>query len=289
MRNNFINNKKSIYLLPNALTTAAMFCGFLSIIAASNGQYEKSVLSIIFAAIFDGLDGRVARLTKSQSVFGEVYDSLSDMVSFGVAPAMLTYFWLLQSFGQLGSAAVFIYMAGAAMRLARFTAKVDGGSSLYFTGLPSPAAGLCVASFVWVMVEYAVDIVWAQNLILPLTPLLGLLMVSNVEYYSFKKIPLRTKISFTALAAPILLIFALLLLEPVFSMLLVFWGYALLYLLYWCFKLLRRKPKTQGHLPPMHELEVEELETPVAANKVVDKAASKASGAKKKKPSQIKP
>lgn len=270
MRSNFINNKKSIYLLPNALTTAAMFCGFLAIIAASNGQYEKSVLSIIIAAIFDGLDGRVARLTKSQSVFGEVYDSLSDMVSFGVAPAMLTYFWLLQSFGQLGSAAVFIYMAGAAMRLARFTAKVDGGSSQYFTGLPSPAAGLCIAAFVWFMVEYGVDAAWAQGLLLPLTPLVGLLMVSNVEYYSFKKIPLKTKISFTALAVPILLIFALLLLEPVFSVLLVFWGYTLLFPLYSCFKLLREKAKAQKKKPlPAKTLQTEATKDQAASKKPV--------------------
>ena len=221
-----------------------MFCGFFAIISASNGQYEKSALSIVFAAIFDGLDGRVARLTKSQSVFGEVYDSLSDMVSFGVAPAMLTYFWLLQSFGKLGSAAVFIYMAGAAMRLARFTAKVDSGSSLNFTGLPSPASGLCIAFFIWVMVDYPVDATWIQGMLLPLTPILGLLMVSNAEYFSFKKIPLRTKISFSALAIPILLIFVLLLIEPLLSMLLIFWGYAFFPPLQFAFfKLLQKKLK----------------------------------------------
>ena len=281
MTRRFIDHKKTAYLLPNGLTTAALFCGFLAIVFASKGQFEKSILSIVIAAILDALDGRVARLTKSESVFGEVYDSLSDMTSFGVAPAMLAYFWLLQDFNNIGSAAVFVYLAGAAMRLARFTSQTGEESSYYFSGLPSPAAALCVASFIWVMVEFdsMISWPWVEQLMLPFIAIIGLLMVSSVPYYSFKKIPFRKHLSFSILAAVLLLVCALLLIDPVISMALFFWGYAILVPLgYYGWLLLRKKKKgNKATLAPPQSIASQSKDKPERLKKVQKKQPIKSS------------
>src|SRR5512140_2372107 len=143
--------RRSIYLLPNLFTTAALFAGFYAIVQAMNGKFEYAAVAVFIAMVLDGLDGRVARLTHTQSEFGAEYDSLSDMVSFGVAPSIVIYEWALKSLGKWGWFAAFIYCAGTALRLARFNTNIDVIDKRYFQGLPSPAAAALVAGFVWVM------------------------------------------------------------------------------------------------------------------------------------------
>src|SRR6266853_3522622 len=149
--------RRGIFLLPNLLTTAALFAGFYAIVQAMNGRFDQAAVAIFVAMVLDGLDGRVARLTKTQSAFGAEYDSLSDMVSFGAAPALVVYEWSLRSMGKLGWIAAFIYVAGAALRLARFNTMLEVADKRYFTGLPSPAAAALVAGLVWIVDDYAID------------------------------------------------------------------------------------------------------------------------------------
>ena len=145
--------RRGIYLLPNLFTTAALFAGFFAIVQAMNGKFEHAAVAIFIAMVFDGLDGRVARLTHTQSAFGAEYDSLSDMVSFGAAPALVIYVWALKDMGKLGWIAAFVYCAGAALRLARFNTNIEVVDKRYFQGLPSPAAAALVAGLVWVMID----------------------------------------------------------------------------------------------------------------------------------------
>jgi CDP-diacylglycerol--serine O-phosphatidyltransferase len=188
--------RRGIYLLPNLFTTAALFAGFYAIVQAMNGRFELSAVAIFVAMVLDGLDGRVARLTHTQSAFGAEYDSLSDMVSFGVAPALIAYVWALKGLGKLGWMAAFVYCVGAALRLARFNTQLDVADKRYFQGLPSPAAAALVAGLVWVMNEYGIagsDVKW---LAFAVTLFAGLTMVSNVRYYSGKDINLRRSVPF---------------------------------------------------------------------------------------------
>src|SRR5512143_4194918 len=148
---------RGIYLLPNLFTTGALFAGFYAIVQAMNGRFELSAVAILIAMVMDGLDGRVARLTHTQSAFGAEYDSLSDMVSFGVAPALVAYEWALKGMGKLGWIAAFIYVAGAALRLARFNTMLEVADKRWFTGIPSPAAAALVAGMVWIVDDYNVD------------------------------------------------------------------------------------------------------------------------------------
>src|SRR5512140_2479001 len=143
--------RRGIYLLPNLFTTAALFAGFYAIVQAMNTRFDQAAVAIFIAMVLDGLDGRVARLTHTQSEFGAEYDSLSDMVSFGAAPALVMYEWALKSMGRIGWIAAFVYCAGAALRLARFNTNIEVVDKRYFQGLPSPAAAALVAGFVWVM------------------------------------------------------------------------------------------------------------------------------------------
>src|SRR5664279_6398408 len=178
--------RRGIYLLPNLFTTAALFAGFYSIVQAMNQRFEDAAIAIFVAMVLDGLDGRVARLTKTQSAFGAEYDSLSDMVSFGAAPALVVYEWVLRDMGKLGWIAAFIYVAAAALRLARFNTMLDVADKRWFTGIPSPAAAALVAGFVWVIDDFGVDpekVRWAA---LAVTVFAGLTMVSNFKFYSFK-------------------------------------------------------------------------------------------------------
>jgi CDP-diacylglycerol--serine O-phosphatidyltransferase len=200
--------RRGIYVLPNLFTTAALFCGFYAIVQAMNGVFEAAAVAIFIAMVLDGLDGRVARLTRTQSAFGAEYDSLSDMVSFGVAPALVAYEWSLRGMGKLGWVAAFIYCAGAALRLARFNTTLEVIDKRFFQGLPSPAAAALVAGFVWVSQDNGIagpDVRWLACF---LTMFAGLTMVSNVRYSSFKDFNLRKSVPFIVVAA-IVLVFGL--------------------------------------------------------------------------------
>lgn len=185
-----------IYLLPNLLTTGALFSGFYAIVAAINGQFVPAVTAVFVAGLFDGLDGRVARMTNTQSEFGVQYDSLSDLISFGLAPALVVYMWALAGLreygnfiGKLGWLIAFLYTACAALRLARFNTQVGHSDKRFFTGLASPAAAGTLVAFVWAMENFSLvggNIRWIA---LALTLALGLLMVSRFPYYSFKVWP----------------------------------------------------------------------------------------------------
>src|SRR5450631_820733 len=149
--------KRGIYLLPNIFTTLNLFAGFYAIVQGMNHDFEKSAIAIFVAMVLDSIDGRVARLTRTQSAFGAEYDSLSDMVSFGAAPALIVYEWALKGMGKLGWIAAFVYVAGAALRLARFNTMLDVADKRWFTGMPSPAAAALVAGLVWIIDDYNVD------------------------------------------------------------------------------------------------------------------------------------
>ena len=205
---------RGIYLLPSILTTFGMFAGFYSIIASINGDFTLAAISIIVAMLWDALDGRVARLTNTQSDFGAQYDSLADLVSFGVAPALLVYEWSLSDLGRIGWLAAFIFLACAALRLARFNTQVGISDKRYFQGLPSPAAAGVIASMIWlkfwkfeyfdfgiVSLSYYVGV--------GITIVCALLMVSNVRYYSFKELDSK-KASFRFLLAIVLSLIVLL-------------------------------------------------------------------------------
>ena len=208
---------RGIYLLPSILTTFGMFAGFYSIIASINGDFTLAAISIMVAMLWDALDGRVARLTNTQSDFGAQYDSLADLVSFGVAPALLVYEWSLSDLGRIGWLAAFIFLACAALRLARFNTQVGISDKRYFQGLPSPAAAGVIASMIWLKFwkfEYFdFGIVSLSYYIgVGITIVCALLMVSNVRYYSFKELDSK-KASFRFLLA-IVLSFIVLLSKP---------------------------------------------------------------------------
>ncbi|WP_324779047.1 CDP-diacylglycerol--serine O-phosphatidyltransferase [Thiobacillus sedimenti] len=188
---------RGIYLLPNLFTTGALFAGFYAVVQAMNGRFELSAVAIFIAMVLDGLDGRVARMTHTQSAFGAEYDSLSDMVSFGVAPALVIYEFALQDLGKFGWIAAFVYCSGAALRLARFNTQIDVVTDKrFFQGLPSPSAAALVAGFVWVMVSYGVDGHDVRWLAAAIALFGGLTMVSNLRYYSGKEINLRKSVPF---------------------------------------------------------------------------------------------
>ena len=203
--------RRGIYWLPNLFTIAALFAGFYAIVQAMSGRYEQAAIAIFVAMVLDGLDGRIARLTHTQSAFGAELDSLSDMVSFGVAPALVVYVWALQDFAgmqtvkwlgpwlstKLGWIAAFIYCACAALRLARFNTTIEVADKRFFQGLPSPAAACVVAGLVWALDEYQIkgaDVKW---LAWGLTVFAGLTMVSSFKFYSGKDINLRKSVPFS--------------------------------------------------------------------------------------------
>lgn len=191
--------RRGIYLLPNAFTTAALFCGFYAIVMAMNLKFDHASIAIFAAMVLDAIDGRVARLTNTQSEFGAQYDSLSDMVSFGAAPALVVYEWSLRGMGKLGWLAAFVYCAGAALRLARFNTNIEVVDKRFFQGLPSPAAAALVAGFIWLMDDLrfaGTDLNWASWTI---TVYAGLTMVTNVPFYSFKDINFRKSVPFIAI------------------------------------------------------------------------------------------
>jgi CDP-diacylglycerol---serine O-phosphatidyltransferase len=205
--------RRGIYLLPNLFTTGALFAGFYAITSAMDARFETAAIAIFVAMILDGLDGRVARLTNTQSEFGVEYDSLSDMVSFGVAPALVMYLWSLSAFGKLGLFAAFVHTAGGALRLARFNTQVATADKRYFQGLPSPAAAAILAGFIWICLKYRYDVDGLGWIALVLTLLTGLLMVSNFRYYSFKDIDFRGKVPFIV-AIAVMLGMAIIMAQP---------------------------------------------------------------------------
>jgi len=224
-----VNGKKEkhrgIYLLPNLFTTGALFSGFYAIVAGMNHDFSAAAIAIFVAMILDGLDGRVARMTGTESAFGAEYDSLADMVSFGVAPALVAFSWMLKDLGQTGWIVAFIFVAGAALRLARFNVHVDSADKNWFTGLPSPAAAAVVAALVWVLHDISFDVFWPQVLVAFVIAAVGLLMVSNVRYYSFKGIDLKNRVPFVVLLAAVLFL-AIISIDPATMFLILFVSYA---------------------------------------------------------------
>jgi len=206
--------RKGIYVLPNLFTLAALFSGFYAIVMAMAGRFEQSVYGIFAAAVLDSLDGRVARMTHTQSTFGEQMDSLSDMVSFGAAPALIMYSWALHDLGRWGWFAAFVYLAGAALRLARFNTNIAVVDKRYFQGVPSPAAAALVISLMWACVDFGVTmdrkLEWVA---FGFTLYAGLTMVTNAPFYSFKDFSLKRSVPFVTLVV-IMLGIALINLDP---------------------------------------------------------------------------
>lgn len=206
---------KGIYLLPNLFTTAGLFAGFYAVIAATRGDFESAAIAVFIAMIMDGFDGRVARMLGAQSAFGAEYDSLADMVSFGMAPALVMYHWSLVEMGKAGWLVAFIYVACAALRLARFNTQLDepDADKGFFQGLASPAAAACLMGWVWLGSANDLNANVITTVGFFLTFICGALMVSTVRYYSFKGIDLHGKVPFVVILM-IVFIFALISLDP---------------------------------------------------------------------------
>ena len=212
--------RAGIYLLPNLLTTGALFAGFYAVVAAINGRFVAAAVAIMVAGVLDGLDGRIARLTKTQSAFGVQYDSLSDLISFGLAPALVVYLWSLRSLaeygdviGKVGWLAAFLFAACAALRLARFNAQAGVSDKQYFQGLSSPAAAGVMITMVWALESESVAGSQVSLLALAVTIITALLMVSNVRYFSFKSWPDTQRVPFLWIFV-LVLVFVLLALDP---------------------------------------------------------------------------
>ena len=204
--------RKGLYILPNLFTLAALFGGFYAIVMAVNGEFDRAAIGVFCAMVLDSLDGRVARMTNTQSAFGEQMDSLSDMVSFGAAPALISYVWALQGLGRWGWLAAFVYISCAALRLARFNVNTGVVDKRYFQGLPSPAAAALVAGFIWLMTEQGFEgtdrllgwpIPWIT---FGVALFAGLTMVTNVPFYSFKDASMKKSVPFAGIVLIALLI-----------------------------------------------------------------------------------
>ncbi len=239
---------RGIYLLPNLFTTAALFAGFYAVLAATQGRFEASAIAIFAAMLLDGFDGRVARMTHTQTAFGAEYDSLSDMVAFGVAPALVAYHWALGGLGKVGWLAAFVYCAAAALRLARFNTQVGTADKRFFQGLPSPSAAAIVAGGVWIGADQGIDPSYVSWLAAFLTAGAGLLMVSNFRYWSFKQLDVQGRVSFL-LAVLVMLAVALILIHPPVVLFLGFLGYAVSGPV-WTLVQLRERRATRRHGRP---------------------------------------
>jgi CDP-diacylglycerol--serine O-phosphatidyltransferase len=247
---------RGVYILPNAFTTANLFAGFFAIVQAMNGRFEVAAVAIFVAMVLDSLDGRVARLTNTQSAFGEQYDSMSDMVSFGAAPALVIYEWSLRGMGKLGWLAAFVYVAGAALRLARFNANIGVVDKRYFQGLPSPAAAALVAGLVWIATDLretrwidatGTDLRW---LAWAITVYAGVTMVSNAPFYSFKDVNLRKSVPYMVVPL-IVLAFVLVSSDPPTVLFSLFLVYAVSGYVMWALRWYRGRPSgVRGPPPP---------------------------------------
>jgi len=220
------HRRKGIYILPSLFTTASLFAGFYAVVQAMNGNFELAPIAIFIAMVLDALDGRVARLTHTESDFGMQYDSIVDMVSFGVAPALVMYEWALSGMGKLGWLAAFIYCAGAGLRLARFNSQVGSVDKRYFMGLPSPSAAAVVMGFVWVLHSYGLPGRSVSIIALIVTVAAGMLMVSKFRFRSFKDLDLRGRIPFVSILV-VPLVFVLVFIDPPQVLFAVFALYAL--------------------------------------------------------------
>ncbi len=229
--------RRGIYLLPNLFTTAALFAGFFAIVQAMNKNFELAAIAIFVAMVLDGMDGRVARLTNTQSAFGEQYDSLSDMTSFGVAPALVMYEWILRDLGRWGWAAAFVYCAGAALRLARFNANLGVVDKRFFQGLPSPAAAALVAGFVWLAVDnkFTIKDAWMPWVAFVITVYAGLSMVSSAPFYSGKSFHLARSVPFWVMVVIVVLMFFVSS-DPPITLFLLFCCYAVSGYAYWAWR-----------------------------------------------------
>lgn len=239
---------KTIYILPNLFTTAALFCGFYAILSAINGLFTLAAVLIFVAMIFDGCDGRVARLTKTESAFGVQYDSLADLISFGVAPSLVVYLWSLHYAAseplypaKLGWMTAFVYATCAALRLARFNVQVGSIDKAVFIGLPSPSAAAVLASYVWVGNHFHWNPSALVGVSITLVLFSALAMVSNFKYYSFKTVKPESRISFSKAVIPALLI-GFIFLEPAPVLFVIFLLYGLHGPLWTLWRWKKRKP-----------------------------------------------
>jgi CDP-diacylglycerol--serine O-phosphatidyltransferase len=238
--------RKGIYILPNLFTLAALFGGFYAIVMAMNERFEQAAIGVFFAMVLDSLDGRVARMTNTQSAFGEQMDSLSDMVSFGAAPSLIVYEWALRGIGKPGWIAAFVYCACAALRLARFNTNIGIVDKRFFQGLPSPAAAALVTGFIWIMDDAGFregvrDIGWLVWLTFGLTLYAGLTMVTNVPFYSFKDVSFKRSVPFVVIVA-IALAIALITLHPPLVLFLLFVVYGLSGYAVYVYRRMKGKP-----------------------------------------------
>jgi CDP-diacylglycerol--serine O-phosphatidyltransferase len=234
--------RRGIYLLPNLFTTAALFAGFYAIVQAMNVNFDQAAIAVFVAMVLDGIDGRVARLTRTQSAFGAEYDSLADMVSFGAAPALVMYEWVLRDLGKFGWTAAFIYCAAAALRLARFNTLLEVSDKRWFTGLPSPSAAALVAGLVWVVDDLGFDPEPLRWVAWGVTMFAGLTMISNIRFWSFKTINLKKSVPFVAVCV-VALVLALLSYQPAVVLFAGFVGYALSGYVHAAYGALRRRSR----------------------------------------------
>ena len=257
--NNKIPPHKGVYLLPNLITTASLFCAFLALVWISRGIFESAAIAIFFAALLDGLDGKVARITNTSSAFGVEYDSLADLVAFGVTPAFLLFNWQLAYYGRAGLAVCFIFVACGAMRLARFNVTTSSANKKFFTGLPIPAAGCTVAALVLLVPSLPVELLqYLTPFCFVMSFLLGCLMVSRVRYFSFKDFGLLKAYPLRSLVAALIVFSAVITKPKVFAFLLL-GGYVLVGLIYTAVLLAKRprlmsdKKKPDSHAEPGNE------------------------------------
>ncbi|MGE5339276.1 MAG: CDP-diacylglycerol--serine O-phosphatidyltransferase [Gemmatimonadota bacterium] len=247
--------RRGIYLLPNLFTLAALFAGFFAIVQAMNQRFEWAAIAIFVAMVLDGMDGRVARLTHTQSAFGEQFDSLSDMTSFGVAPALVMYEWILTDLGRWGWAGAFVYCAGAALRLARFNANIGVIDKRFFQGLPSPAAAALIAGFVWLAIDNKFHIreAWMPWVAFGLTVYAGLTMVSSAPFYSGKSFHLARSVPFWVMIVAIVLLFFVSS-DPPITLFSLFCCYALSGYVYWGWQWWHGRPNPAKPVPPSSDM-----------------------------------
>lgn len=237
---------RGIYLLPNLLTTISLFMAFYAIVAAMKVDFEAAVIAVLIGMIADTLDGRVARLTNTQTAFGAEYDSLADMVTSGVAPALIAYSWSLHYLGKLGWLIAFMYTAAVALRLARFNTQLGVANKRYFQGLPCPSGAGVIISFVWIENYYSFSPESMSILFAIITFLVSILMVSNIRFYSFKDIEPKGRVSFLAVSG-IVLIIAAIAINPALISFLIFCSYAASGPIHTL--ILRRRMKHKEHTP----------------------------------------
>src|SRR5438477_722911 len=221
--------RRGIYLLPNLFTTGVLFCGFFAIVQAMNGRFEIGAVAIYVAMVLDGMDGRVARWTNTQSEFGAQYDSIADMVAFGAAPALIAYTWALTDLGTAGWIGAFIYCAGAGIRLARFNANIGVVDKRYFQGLPSPSGAAVVCGFIWALVELGIEPgtnSWLAPLTWVMAVFAGVTMVSNVPFWSFKEVNWKKRVPLWVILACVIAI-SIIASSPSLVLFLLFFSYAL--------------------------------------------------------------